>query len=91
VLTPRPGGDIRFARGFYDTVYGRIESSWRWLDDEDGVVYEFLVPANTTARLQLPASEGVFCEVVEGGNHAVSLGENGAYRLPSGHYRFIVR
>ena len=91
VLSPRPGGDIRYAKGFYDTVYGRIESSWRWLDDADGVEYEFHVPANTTARLQLPCSEGVFCEVTEGGKHAVALEDAGAYQLPSGHYRFIVR
>ena len=93
VLSPRPGGDIQFVKGFYDTVYGRIESSWHWLDDADGVEYEFVVPSNTTARLQLPWSEGVFCEVVEGGAYAEELGEKGqgCYRLPSGHYRFIVR
>ena len=93
VLSPRPGGSFSYARGAYDTVYGRIESSWRWLDGADGVEYEFLVPANTTARLQLPASEGVYCEVTEGGAYAEELGEkgSGAYLLPSGHYRFIVR
>ena len=93
VLSPRPGGSFSYARGAYDTVYGRIESSWRWLDGADGVEYEFLVPANTTARLQLPASEGVYCEVAEGGAYAEELGEkgSGAYLLTSGHYRFIVR
>jgi alpha-L-rhamnosidase len=91
VLAPRPGGNIRFVRGHYDTVYGRIESSWRWLDNDEGVEYEFVIPANTTARVQLPVSPSVFCEVVHGGRHAIETGEGGAYLLPSGHYRFVVK
>ncbi len=93
ILEPRPGGTIRYARGSYDTVYGRIESSWHWLEGDDGVEYEFVIPTNTSARLQLPASEGVYCEVVEGGEFAEVLGEEGSggYLLPSGHYVFRVR
>ena len=91
VLAPRPGGNIRYARGHYDTVYGRIESSWRWLDNDEGVEYEFVIPANTTARVQIPVSPSVFCEVVQGGRHAIETGEGGAYLLPSGHYRFVVK
>jgi alpha-L-rhamnosidase len=93
ILEPRPGGTIRYARGSYDTVYGRIESSWHWLEGDDGVEYEFVIPANTSARLQLPASEGVYCEVLEGGEFAEVLGEEGSggYLLPSGHYVFRVR
>lgn len=91
VLAPRPGGSFRYVRGHYDTVYGRIESSWRWLDNFEGMEYEFVIPANTTARVQIPVSPSVFCEVVQGGRHARETGESGVYLLPSGHYRFIVK
>ena len=56
VLQPRPDptGQITWARGHYDSMYGRINSSWK---TENGMLtYEASVPGNTTARLYLPAS-----------------------------------
>ena len=49
-----PTGQMRFAHGYYDSMYGRIESGW----EVDGrtVRYRFTVPANTTAVLCLPAA-----------------------------------
>ena len=91
VLSPRPGGSFEFAKGWYDTVYGRIESSWRWLDGWDGVEYTFVVPANTTALLQLPCSEGVYVEAGEGKEYARPLEAPGQYELPSGRYTFTVK
>lgn len=42
------------AKGFYDSMYGRISSGW---EVENGVLtYTTSVPANTTATLYLPAS-----------------------------------
>lgn len=50
---PDPTGQMTFARGHYDSMYGRIESSWKV---EDGLTrYDFTVPGNTTALLYLPA------------------------------------
>ena len=56
VLQPRPDPTLQmtWARGFYDSMYGRISSSWK---TENGIfTYEASVPANTTAKLYLPAS-----------------------------------
>jgi len=56
VLQPRPDPTLQmtWARGFYDSMYGRIGSSWK---TENGIfTYEASVPANTTAKLYLPAS-----------------------------------
>ena len=56
-LTPEidSTGQMHFARGYHDTLYGRIESSWEV--EEDGTVhYRFTVPVNTTALLTLPAT-----------------------------------
>lgn len=51
-LQPRPGGSLEYAKGHYDTMYGRIESAWR--KTKDGYSYECTVPANTSATLLLP-------------------------------------
>lgn len=57
-LKPQPDffGEMKFARGYFDSAYGRIESSWR--RENLGVRYEFKIPANTTATLILPNAEG---------------------------------
>jgi len=51
---PDPTGKMKYARGYYDSMYGRIESGWR---EERGMIhYAFTVPGNTTATLYLPAA-----------------------------------
>jgi len=54
ILAPEtdPTGEITFARGHFDSPYGRIESSWK---TENGkIIYNFTVPKGTTATLYLP-------------------------------------
>lgn len=53
VLQPRtdPTGKMTWAEGWYDSVYGRINSKWEKLGS--GYAYHFTVPANTTATLIL--------------------------------------
>ncbi|MFW5570371.1 MAG: alpha-L-rhamnosidase C-terminal domain-containing protein [Prevotella sp.] len=48
-----PTGALRYAKGYYDSPYGRIESGWEV--KADAVDYRFVVPANTQATLRLPA------------------------------------
>jgi alpha-L-rhamnosidase len=51
---PDPTGQMTWAKGYYDSMYGRISSYWKV---ENGVLtFEATVPANTTATLYLPAS-----------------------------------
>lgn len=56
VLQPKPDptGQMTSARGFYESMYGRIESGWEMKGDICS--YTFLVPANTTATLYLQAA-----------------------------------
>jgi alpha-L-rhamnosidase len=57
VIRPHPGGDLTYARGEYDSVRGRISSSWKI---EDGLFsLEVLIPPNATATVHLPSTEGV--------------------------------
>jgi alpha-L-rhamnosidase len=60
VIHPRPGGNITWARGHYDSMYGRIACAWK--QEDGGMEVSVMVPANTTARVVLPKGE-----VTEGG------------------------
>ena len=92
--TPDPTGKMTFARGHYDSMYGRIESGWRL---ENGhIIYSVTVPANTTATLYLQAMSEK--KVTESGIAATKAKgvkfikyENGkaVFELKSGVYNFI--
>ena len=91
-LQPRIGGNLSFIRGHYDSVYGRIESSWQ--KKGKGYVYEATVPANTTATLSIPATskKSVKLEVGEEGASFVDMKDGKAiYELKSGSYKIHVR
>lgn len=47
-----PTGGLTYARGWYDSAYGRIESSWTVKGSE--VQYSFTIPEGTSATLLLP-------------------------------------
>lgn len=53
--TPDPNQEMTFAKGHYDSPYGRISSAWEQLETE--TIYEFTIPANTSATVWLQASE----------------------------------
>jgi alpha-L-rhamnosidase len=48
---PDPTGKMTYAKGHYDSMYGRIESSWE--TTHSAVIYRFAVPSNTSATLVL--------------------------------------
>lgn len=55
LLSPHPGGELTNAEADFESVYGKIKSSWN-LDGND-MVYEITVPANTTATVTLPGAK----------------------------------
>jgi alpha-L-rhamnosidase len=61
VIRPRPGGSLTHARAGYDSVRGRISSSWKI--EGDRFVLEVLIPPNTTATVHVPSTD----DVSEGG------------------------
>jgi alpha-L-rhamnosidase len=93
---PDPTGEMTWAEGWYNSMYGRIYSKWDQQDNQ--LVYETTVPANTTATLFLPTNSPNDVEengVPAGESEGVSFVgyENGkaAYSLQSGHYRFVIQ
>lgn len=90
---PDPTGMMTSARGYYDSMYGRISSDWQ----VNGTIlqYKAVVPANTSALLILPASSEK--SITEAGKPVKkSKGvtfvnyENGKafYELKSGEFNF---
>jgi alpha-L-rhamnosidase len=61
VIRPRPGGNLTHASGAYDSVRGRISSSWKIEDNQ--FVLETLIPPNITATDHVPSTD----DVSEGG------------------------
>lgn len=53
-LCPRPGGGLTWAEGSYDSIRGKIRSSWRRRGRS--ISFSFSIPANTQATVILPAS-----------------------------------
>lgn len=94
--TPDPSGEMTSAEGHYDSMYGRIESSWK-INDET-CHYQLKIPANTTATVllqatgvdkitvnNLPATQSPFIEVVGKENGRVVM------TIQSGEYLFEVK
>ncbi|HYV95878.1 MAG TPA: glycoside hydrolase family 78 protein [Gemmatimonadaceae bacterium] len=96
VLRPIPGGGLSWAKGSYESIRGKIESSWT--QTEGHFTLDVTIPANTTATVYVPAgavdavtesgmalrsATGVKDARVQDGAVAVEVG--------SGRYRFAVR
>ncbi|MDB5131494.1 MAG: Bacterial alpha-L-rhamnosidase [Mucilaginibacter sp.] len=93
---PDPTGQMTWAKGYYDSDYGRINSGWKV--DRGVLTYFATVPPNTTATLYLPAASKRY--VTEGGKPAEKITgarfirfENGnaVFELSSGNYTFSSR
>ena len=91
--TPDPSGEMTWAKGHYDSMYGRIESAW---NVENGIfTYNATVPANTTATVYIPTySEhavtegGQSIEQAKGVTFVEFKDGKAVYELESGSYEF---
>jgi alpha-L-rhamnosidase len=56
ILQPEhdPSGQMKYAKGYYESMYGKIESEWKM--ENGAMTYRATVPANTSATLYIPAS-----------------------------------
>jgi len=96
VIRPYPGGGLKWARGSYDSIRGRIESSWSVAGGKLRI--DVRIPANTTATVYVPA-KGV-ANVLESGMAASQArgvrfsrleGESVVFEVQSGRYRFEIQ
>jgi alpha-L-rhamnosidase len=56
IIAPQPGGGLTSARTVYNCIHGRIESDWKVGANRFELRVD--IPANTTARIELPAVSG---------------------------------
>ncbi len=99
ILQPEvdPTGGITHAHGHYDSIYGRIYSGWQ--KEAGQTLFDFTIPANTSATLYLPAKSPK--AITESGKKVGKkaqgieyLGKEANYQkleLQSGHYHFSVK
>jgi len=96
VLRPYPGGGLTWARGHYDSIRGRIASSWSIAQGR--LQYDVTIPANTTATVYVLAKDAA--SVTENGKPASAAEgvkylrmEDGAavFLVQSGKYSFTAR
>jgi len=92
--TPDPDGVMTWAKGYYESTYGKIFSEWRCIDNK--VIYKVTVPANTTAKIYIKADSetsvtenGKYASQVEGVTFVEYNGGKAIYELKSGSYEFI--
>ncbi len=52
---PDPTGKLSYAKGYYNSMYGRIESSWKIVNTT--TIYNFKIPSNTSATVILNAGD----------------------------------
>jgi alpha-L-rhamnosidase len=99
LLDPQIGGTLTFARGHYDSICGRIESSWTWNHETGAYAYNCTVPANTRATVFVPAdapnqvTEGKEGKSAYNAEGVTYVGYNGdtkreIFELASGSYMF---
>ncbi len=66
IIHPVVGGGMTHARAEYASIYGTIASGWKL--DGNKLTLDVTIPANTTATISVPATEGI--TVTEGGKPA---------------------
>ena len=93
---PDPSGQMTWAEGSYESIYGRIYSKWSKTDG--GVEYDFIVPANTSATLILENKNGaqilegkLAADKAKGVSFLDSKDGKFKYHLSSGKYHFTVK
>lgn len=57
LIAPVIGSKLEYAKAEYNSVYGRISSGWKKL--ENGLELNVTIPPNTTAEIVIPVKEGM--------------------------------
>ena len=95
LIAPQPGAGLTFANATYDSVRGRIVSNWK--TEANATTYSITIPANTTARISLPAQSA---NMVKESSHVASEAPGvklvraadgiAVFEVGAGVYQFVV-
>ena len=87
ILHPHFEKDLEHFSAEYKSPYGLIKSNWKW--ENDRIIYEVVVPANSSATLYLP--ENTEIDPKEKRKVKKDKRENNIVELSAGFYTFIIR
>lgn len=87
VIKPSLVGNLTWAKAHFDSLYGRIESSWRL--EQGTLQLDVVIPANTTARVCIPAK--CAAAVTESGRPVSSVQELKFLGMENGRVVFAVQ
>lgn len=86
VIAPHIGGGLKYVKSSYESVYGKIDSSWK--TDGNTVTLDIQIPCNTSAQIRLInaaeviADDGLsFQEVVSNTHIRTASAGSGTYRI----------
>jgi alpha-L-rhamnosidase len=95
IMKPEIVGDLKFVNASYNSMYGKIKSNWRTVDDK--FYWDVSIPGNTSAMLYIPSlnpegikennqlvSESTGVKFIEWkDNRAIYFVESGSYSFSS--------
>src|ERR1700744_3188840 len=94
IISPHPGGKLKFAKGELETQYGKIKSAWSV--DDGKITVDITVPPNTSAQIILPL---VNSDVLEENGANINpdtditnikpVGDDEQLNVGSGSYHFV--
>jgi alpha-L-rhamnosidase len=87
VIRPYPGGELKWARGSYDSIRGKIESGWSLAAGK--VRLDVRIPASTAATVYVPAKDAA--NVMESGKPASTATGVKFLRMEDGAVVFLVQ
>jgi alpha-L-rhamnosidase len=86
-IHPQPGGSIKWAKGSYESINGKISVDWK--DSKENFVLEVEIPVNSKATVILP--KGSIKMNGKDGVGQIPLSDENVLTLGSGVYSFVVK
>lgn len=83
IIKPQPAGDLTFAKGSYNSLYGKINSDWNITQGK--FTLKVGIPANTSAEIWVPLKYGK----VTGGKLLREEKGYAVFATGSGNYTFV--
>jgi alpha-L-rhamnosidase len=87
IIHPQPGGSIKWAKGSYESINGKISVDWK--DSKENFVLEVEIPVNSKATVILP--KGSIKMNGKDGVGQIPLSDENVLTLGSGVYSFVVK
>jgi alpha-L-rhamnosidase len=89
IIAPEPGGNLTSVSAGYDSIHGKIESSWKL--QEGKLTLDVTIPPNTTATIFIPTSDPNHVNEIGGARPAEIKPAAAVYKVGSGRYSFSAK